>query len=136
MANKQLDKETLNKMLFSASLMSAIDGHFDKTERGICTDFLLKNWRTEFGDAKEFFTEILNNVRSLLKSGHEMYDKINEITSELALNLTESQKEALINLVETVMMADGKILLREADLLNRFRKKLEDPNLINLTDII
>ncbi|MDH5559232.1 MAG: hypothetical protein OEY59_00080 [Deltaproteobacteria bacterium] len=127
-----IDLDSLKKMLFSAALMSAIDGKFDQTEREVCLKFLVSNWLTEYGDVKVFFSTVLDEIKTLLKTGPKLYENIDRVATELALKLAQPHKDALMSLIENVMLSDGQAVVRETDLLNRYRKKIQNPHLVDL----
>jgi len=113
------NKETLTSALFCAVLMTASDGKYDQKEWDECQHFLSEYWRDEYGNSKQFVLGIAKEVRPYLTSRTALNEKI----IELSESLNQSQKEALLSLAEKVMQADGRVLLLETELLNRFENE-------------
>lgn len=118
MNSELFDKFSLKTALFCAILMAAIDGEFDLTERNACLSFLNEHWKKEYGSAKEFFLEVVADVKPYLNSRAMTNKKIDE----LAVQLSHQQKEKIITLIEKVMMADQQVQAAEMDLLTRFKR--------------
>lgn len=113
------NKETLTSALFCAVLMTAIDGKYDQKEWDECQHFLKDYWKDEYGSSKQFMLGVAKEVRPYLISRTALNEKIIELAGSLNL----SQKEVVFSLAEKVMQADGRVLLLETELLNRFKNE-------------
>ena len=119
MANGELfDQLTLKSALFCALLMASVDGSFDVAERNVGLSFLNDHWKPEYGSAKDFFLETVKDVKGYIGTRQ----KIDKRIMAMAETLGARQKQAILAVVEKVMMADNQVLVTETELFNRIKK--------------
>ena len=119
MANVELfDQWSLKSALFCALLMASVDGEFDVTERNVCLSFLNEHWKPEYGSAKEFFLSTVIEVKGYIGARSKIDQKI----LDMAKSLDARQKQAILVVVEKVMMSDNQVLVTETELFNRIKK--------------
>ena len=119
MANGELfDQWTLKSALFCALLMASVDGQFDVAERNVCLSFLNDHWKPEYGSAKDFLLDTVKEVKCYIGARSKVDKKI----MEMAEILGDRQKQAILTVVEKVMMSDSQVLVTETELFNRIKK--------------
>ncbi len=119
MANAGLfDKWSLKSALFCSLLMASVDGSFDVAERNVCLAFLNDHWKPDYGSAKDFFLDTVKEVKPYIGSRSKIDQKITDLSD----TLNDQQKQAIIGVVEKVMMADKQVLVTETELFNRIKK--------------
>ena len=119
MTNGELfDQRSLKSALFCALLMASVDGSFDVAERNVCLGFLNEHWKPDYGSAKDFFLDVVKEVKEYIGARSKIDKKI----MELAGILEDRQKQAILAVVEKVMMADTQVLVTETELFNRIKK--------------
>ncbi len=119
------DKKHLTQVIFCATLMASIDGEIDKTEWKIIHKFVSERWRKEFGPFKDVQAGIVKDLKTLLGMKDKLGEKLNQLTLLLGKHLDAAQKRVLIKLVESIMMADGKMDPKEESLFDKFMTMLD-----------
>ena len=122
------NEKALKNAIYSALLMSLIDGYLHENEWDIIQSFADTHWREEYENFDQYKDEVKHEINQLLsktKNEKEVIAKrVQKIVEELTPDLTHQQKNIVLNLVGDVMIADGIMTLEESKLFQVFMEKL------------
>ena len=115
-AEGQFDKREITEVLFCALLMSAIDKEIHIKEWEVIQVFINRYWKNDFGSFKDLERVIVKELSKLLKDSEKLEARLEHLFSWLAEELSQNQKQVVLDLVSEVMAAD------ESDLFAKFLK--------------
>jgi len=115
---------TLKSAIYSALLMSLIDGELHENEWKIIETFAKKYWLDDYENFESYEKKIKKEIQSFLSDNEKLEKKISNVVSTLTPELTSHQKNAVLNLVGEVMIADGVMTLDESKLFAVFMEKM------------
>lgn len=122
------NEKSLKNAVYSAILMSLIDGELHETEWSVIQKFVDEYWREEyqsFDQYQEFAkTEIIREVEGIISNPDQLREKIEVLVADLVPELTLPQKNIVLNLVGDVMVADGIMTLEESKLFTVFMDRM------------
>ncbi len=122
------NEKSLKNAVYSAILMSLIDGELHETEWTVIQGFVDEHWREEYENFDQYKdvvkTEIIKEVEAIISNPEQLKKKIEAIVADLIPDLTLSQKNIVLNLVGDVMVADGIMTLEESKLFSVFMDQM------------
>ncbi len=122
------NENSLKNAVYSAILMSLIDGELHETEWKVIQSFVNEHWREEYEDFKTYQgvvkKRITREVETILADPEKLKHQIEAVVEELTPELTLPQKNIVLNLVGDVMVADGIMTLEESKLFTVFMEKM------------
>ncbi|MBU2645088.1 hypothetical protein KKI24_10300 [bacterium] len=122
------NERSLKNAIYSAVLMSLIDGELHEKEWVVIQAFVDQHWREEYEDFDQYQRaikeKIVREVESIISDPQLLKKKIETIVEELIPDLTLPQKNMVLNLVGDVMVADGIMTLEESKLFAVFMDKM------------
>jgi len=122
------NENSLKNAVYSAILMSLIDGELHETEWKVIQGFVNEHWREEYEDFKTYQSvvkkRITREVETILADPEKLKNQIEAVVEELTPELTLPQKNIVLNLVGDVMVADGIMTLEESKLFTVFMEKM------------
>ncbi|MCP4754913.1 MAG: hypothetical protein GY866_28895 [Proteobacteria bacterium] len=118
------NERTLKKVIFSAVLMSLIDGELHEKEWDVIESFADKYWREEYDLFYEYEKEVKKEIGAIVADESVLMGRIDGIVEQLVSQLDSPQKNEVLNLVGDVMTADGVMTLEESKLFALFMEKI------------
>lgn len=122
------NEKSLKNAVYSAILMSLIDGELHDTEWDIIQAFVNKHWREEYEDfdtyQKTVKKALIKEVDDIVSNPDKLKQRIETIVADLIPDLTLPQKNIVLNLIGDVMVADGIMTLEESKLFTVFMDKM------------
>lgn len=122
------NEKSLKNAVYSAILMSLIDGELHDKEWSVIQAFVDEHWREEYEKFDQYQelvkTEIIKEVEGIISDADQLKKKIEVIVADLIPDLTLPQKNIVLNLVGDVMVADGIMTLEESKLFAVFMDKM------------
>lgn len=118
------DERTLKSVITCALLMSSIDGEVHDREWDVIQLFIDRYWKKNYQDFPKFKKQMEQEIESVFNDFKSFQDRLDAMLEKLTDNLSADQKNALLNLVGDVMIADGIMTLEESKLFATFMEKL------------
>lgn len=115
---------TLKSAIYSAVLMSLIDGELHDDEWKIIETFAKIYWLEDYENFEIYERKIKREIQSFLADNSKLEVTISDVVSHLTPELTSQQKNVVLNLVGEVMIADGVMTLEESKLFAVFMEKM------------
>ncbi len=124
MPTNLFDESTLKSVITCALLMSSIDGEVHDREWDVIQLFIDRYWKKEYQDFSKFKKQMEQELETMYYDFKSFRDRLDSLLKKLTNNLSADQKNALLNLVRDVMIADGIMTLEESKLFATFTEKL------------
>jgi tellurite resistance protein len=118
------DEAKLKSVITCALLMSSIDGEVHDTEWNVIQTFINRYWKKDYQEFPKFKKIMEQEIETVFKDNQLFQARLDNLIEKLTTNLTSDQKNALLNLVGDVMIADGIMTLEESKLFATFMEKL------------
>ncbi|OGG96586.1 MAG: hypothetical protein A2527_03240 [Candidatus Lambdaproteobacteria bacterium RIFOXYD2_FULL_50_16] len=116
----------LQKVLFGAALVAAIDGGIANKEYTVCNQYLEEHWNPSWGDSEEGFTQVLKNLQSFFSVGSSLLRKnIADRAQEMVLTLTIEQQRELIRLMDKTALFEEKNQANKLEVVRVFKVALD-----------
>ena len=120
------DRSATKFALLGALIMSMQDGELDDAEFGVVNAFAAKHWNPEYGERGKMIEEVIHYKGQIFTAEESRIERVKKLSEILKGQFNDVQKEAFLEFIQEVMIADGIEETAEVDFLDLFSKALRE----------
>ncbi len=120
----QFSENELKRVVFSATLMSAIDKEIQEREWKIIHSFAGEHWKADYEDFIEFQKRIFLEVKDLLEDEVVLYETIDGMITEFGESFSQDQKTIVLSFIGYLFSGNGIAALDQSKVFKAFVERM------------